>query len=127
MSNETIEERRKQIRRQDDLCDLHRTDIKELYDKTGELSTKVNSVSSNIGLLIKFLAGVVVIASAMLGSIYLSVAKIDKQVATIVTTVSNSARNMDRVELVITDLQGRISKLEIAQESLRIQLEKDKR
>lgn len=127
MSNETIEERRKQIRRQDDLCDLHRTDIKELYDKTGELSTKVNSVSSNIGLLIKFLAGVVVIASAMLGSIYLSVAKIDKQVATIVTTVSNSARNMDRVELVITDLQGRISKLEIAQESLRIQVEKDKR
>lgn len=88
-------------------------DVKELYDRTSNLNVQVKSVSSNMALLIKILAGTVVIASAMLGSIYLSVAKIDKQVATIVATVGNQEKENERIENYFIDLQQRVLSLEI--------------
>lgn len=88
-------------------------DVKELYDRNGNLNVQVKSVSSNMALLIKILAGTIVIASAMLGSIYLSVAKIDKQVATIVATVGNQEKENDRIESYFIDLQQRVLSLEI--------------
>lgn len=94
-------------------------DIKELYDRTGSLDVQVKSVSSNMSLLIKILSGTVVIGAAMLGSIYLSVAKIDKQVATIVTTVHSQEKENARIEENVYRLQERVMSLEMACQTIR--------
>lgn len=113
-------------RRANNFCPSHdRTlnDVKELYDRTGEVSTQVKSVSSNLSLLIKILSGTVVIAAAMVGTIYLSVAKIDKQVATIVTTVHNQEKQNSRVENDLNRLQSRVLSLEMQCQNVKNQIE----
>lgn len=117
------------LRRTIDTCPNHErmlNTVEKLATRVNDTEIKVNSVSSNMALLIKILAGTVVIASAMLGSIYLSVAKIDKQVATIVTNVHESNKNVDKMDLQITTLQEKTHQLEMNCQQLKSQIEYSK-
>jgi len=115
-------DRRYMQRRDEDKCIAHSADIRDLFGKNTDLALQVKAVSSSLSLLIKTLAGTVVIVSAILGSIYLSVAKIDNQVAIIVTNTTNFSRELERVERNITVLQDKTNRLEINQETMRTQI-----
>lgn len=86
-------------------------ELSDLYDKVGTLEIKNTSLSSNLNLLIKILSGSVILAASMLGSIYLSVAKIDKQVAMIATTVNKSNQDQIKLELRVNKLEDTSSSL----------------
>jgi hypothetical protein len=95
-------------------CARALSDISQLFDKTGTLEIRMSSLSSNMNLLVKILGGTALVAATMLGSIYLSVAKIDKQVAMIVTTVSKSNIDQNKLETRVYDIERKVNQLEIS-------------
>lgn len=95
-------------------CARALSDISELFDKHSTLEIKMSSLSSNMNLLIKILGGTVLVAATMLGSIYLSVAKIDKQVAMIATSVTKSNQDQNKLENRVIEVERKVNQLELS-------------